>query len=107
MAQEPGAPDGRLSIGLEATELAGIRSNYSYASNIENRPAARDLEPKPSGYKRIGYELSKFWRSQISIAVPHVACRDHLGMWVPRVFFTLIALHAYAVLEIRMRRHGQ
>jgi hypothetical protein len=30
--------------------------------------------------KWIPKSVSRFWRHQISASVPHVACRDHLGM---------------------------
>jgi len=30
--------------------------------------------------KTIPKPVSRFWRQQISASVPHVACRDHLGM---------------------------
>lgn len=62
----------------EATELARLRRNYSRASQRQ-RGLARSLS-RPNGLLKRGlYALNTFWKNQISVVVPHDACRDHLG----------------------------
>lgn len=73
------------SNNLEATELRRIKSRYTSSTAIR-RPAS--ITPRPnSGLGLVRYEVSKFWKNQISIIVPHDTCRDHLGM---RHFFLAI-----------------
>jgi len=69
------SPDERYA--REAMELAHIRSTYSRASR---QVALSTASSKPSTFLgHLTYNLSKFWRHQISIVVPHSTCRDHLG----------------------------
>lgn len=78
-----------LGLGLgdetdarEATELARLRQNYSRASSYSHhRPGPGSISRKPAtALGRFTYSLSRFWRHQVSIVVPHASCRDHLGM---------------------------
>lgn len=62
----------------EATELARIRKAYTRASNHEQGSSASVKKPT----SRLGSftsGISKFWKHQISVTVPHATCRDHLG----------------------------
>jgi hypothetical protein len=71
----------RGSDVLEATELARIRSDYSRATDLYGRASSSASRASPTGLGRWKHTIAKFWRSQISIVVPYVACRDHLGMY--------------------------
>ncbi len=70
----------RGSDALEATELARIRTNYSRATDSYRRAPSSSSQASPTGLWWWKYAIWKFWNSQISIIVPHVSCRDHLGM---------------------------
>ncbi|RDW73116.1 hypothetical protein BP6252_07023 [Coleophoma cylindrospora] len=67
---------------LEATELAQVRSNYERASS--NRlPSTGNVATPKRPTKPVAlllYNVKNFWRHQVSVTVPHEACRDHLGM---------------------------
>lgn len=63
----------------EATELAAVRRQYSRASS-HRRPSEAGTEREPATpFGRLALHVSKFWGRQVSIIVPHVSCRDHLG----------------------------
>lgn len=66
---------------LQATELAQVRSNYQRASSNRLQGTGNPNMPKRSTnpVALLVYNVKKFWRHQISITVPHEACRDHLG----------------------------
>ena len=65
----------------EATELARLRRNYSRASSYQ-QPGPSTASTKPTTFlERFTYGVSKFWRHQVSVTVPHDTCRDHLGMF--------------------------
>lgn len=63
---------------FEATELARLRSNYSRVSQ-QSGPTIAVMKPATL-LGRLTYNVKKFWKNQVSIAVDHEACRDHLGM---------------------------
>jgi len=72
--------DGEL---LEATELARLRRNYSRASTYR-QPGSSTPSKKPTTLlERFTYAVSKFWKRQVSVVVPHFSCRDHLGTYPP------------------------
>jgi hypothetical protein len=56
----------------EATELERYHTNTTDASASTQGPCEGHF-----------VSIRKFWRRQISLAVPHVKCRDHLGMLTP------------------------
>lgn len=63
----------------ELSELDYIRQNYTHASSSH---ASAPGSSAPTGFfGQLTYNVSKFWRHQISVTVDHVACRDHLGMY--------------------------
>jgi len=70
-AHEPNPPqDAAHKINppdQEATELETTAS--------PNRPGLVRTESKPKG------RVLLFWQRHVSLAVPHAACRDHLGMF--------------------------
>jgi hypothetical protein len=68
-AAEELAPQTTDVANREATEL---RIYQSAASNT-----SRSTKSQYQG--RFG-SFRKFWREQVSLTVPHVKCRDHLGM---------------------------
>jgi hypothetical protein len=61
----------------EDTELTQVRRNYTLTSSRQQgTPSAR----KPSTlWEHATYAVASFWKHQISLTVPHVMCRDHLG----------------------------
>jgi len=67
----------------EATELARIRTlyrQYSQASEAR-RQAAQPTPQRPQGFPaRVIYDISNFWRHEISVTVDHKWCRDHLAL---------------------------
>jgi len=65
----------------EATELTRIQRNYSRASASYQRQGSSTSSRKPTTLlERFTYGVSKFWRHQVSVTVPHVTCRDHLAL---------------------------
>lgn len=64
----------------EATELQKLRRQYSRASTFHQGSSIASKKPETL-LERFTYGVSKFWRHQISVTVPHVTCRDHLGMF--------------------------
>ncbi|TVY85774.1 hypothetical protein LAWI1_G007748 [Lachnellula willkommii] len=64
---------------LEATEMARLRSNYSLASRRSGPPTIAVMKPATLP-GRLTYNVKKFWNNQVSIAVDHDACRDHLAL---------------------------
>ena len=74
----------------EATELqsnpqdAGNAGNYQKTENGSVRDGVlgprlvRLATPASLKFKSF-YGLRRFWRNQVSVHVPHHACRDHLG----------------------------
>ncbi|KAF7864074.1 hypothetical protein EAF04_007039 [Stromatinia cepivora] len=83
---EPSSPERDQWESTELSELAHIRQNYTNASS------SHVLGPgstAPAGFLgRLTYNVSKFWRRQISVTVDHVACRDHLA--VERTFLAYL-----------------
>jgi hypothetical protein len=70
------------SDGLEATELSQIRTQYSQTSNSYRRDGRKlNSQNPPPGFGKLKYAITKFWNNQISVIVPHEACRDHLGTY--------------------------
>jgi hypothetical protein len=66
---------------LEATELARLRRNYSRASTYR-QPGSSTASKKPTNLlERFTFAVCKFWKRQVSVIVPHVSCRDHLGTY--------------------------
>ncbi|TVY59531.1 hypothetical protein LCER1_G000114 [Lachnellula cervina] len=63
---------------FEATELARLRSNYSRVSQ-QSGPTIAVMKPATL-LGRLTYNVKKFWKNQVSIAVDHEACRDHLAL---------------------------
>src|SRR5437762_2118304 len=53
----------------EATELERYHTNVTDASASTKGPCDGHL-----------VSIRRFWRRQVSLAVPHVKCRDHLGI---------------------------
>jgi hypothetical protein len=73
----------RDSNALEATGLSRIRRQYSRAS-LSHHATSVTLSQRStplSGWAKVKYAVSKFWKNQISVIVDHNACRDHLGMY--------------------------
>lgn len=87
----------RRSDALEATELSRIRTNYSRATDSYRR-APSSTPASPTRLWRWKYAVRKFWWSQISIVVPHAACRDHLGMYA---ITTSLICHFYFRIAYR------
>jgi hypothetical protein len=79
----PPSQSREASNTLEATELSRIRTNYSRATASHRQQAASNSASRapPTGLWRCKYAITKFWNRQISVIVPHEACRDHLGMY--------------------------
>ncbi|TGO16024.1 hypothetical protein BTUL_0033g00620 [Botrytis tulipae] len=62
----------------ELSELEHIRQNYTHASSTH---ALGPGSTAPNGvFGQFVFNVSKFWRHQISVTVDHVACRDHLAL---------------------------
>ena len=63
----------------EATELVPLDRllrNASSSRQLESSVASK----KPANFvESLVHGVSKFWRHQISVIVPHDKCRDHLG----------------------------
>lgn len=64
----------------EDTQLARLRRQYSRATSHHQQGSAKTSRKPTTLLKRFKYSLFKFWRHQISIVVPHEACRDHLAL---------------------------
>lgn len=64
----------------EATELARVRRQYSRASTSRLQGSSTTSHRPTSIRGRFRYSVTKFWKHQVSIVVPHDTCRDHLGM---------------------------
>jgi hypothetical protein len=106
-------PESRLSVSrshsrrgsdvLEATELSRIRSNYSRATDSYLRATSSTSSSSPTGLWLWKYAIWKFWKSQISVIVPHVASRDHLGMYAITVSLTC---HVYFHFAYRSDAEG-
>jgi hypothetical protein len=62
----------------EATELAALRRQYSRASSRRQGQGTTSREPETL-FGRFAYNTARFWSRQVSVIVPHEACRDHLG----------------------------
>ncbi|KAJ8066153.1 hypothetical protein OCU04_005244 [Sclerotinia nivalis] len=83
---EPSSPERDQWESTELSELAHIRQNYTNASSSH---ALGPGSTAPTGFfGRLTYDVSKFWRHQISVTVDHVACRDHLA--VERTFLAYL-----------------
>jgi hypothetical protein len=83
---------------LEATELSRIRTQYSRATESYRRAPSSTSQASPTGLWRWKYAIRKIWKNQISIIVPHEACRDHLGMYAITISLTC---HVYFHLALR------
>lgn len=70
----------------EATELARIRRQYSRASTHHLQGSSTVSNKPGSILGRFRYSLSRFWKHQVSVVVPHDTCRDHLGMSISIYF---------------------
>ncbi|RDW87659.1 hypothetical protein BP5796_03353 [Coleophoma crateriformis] len=70
------------SIQLEATELAQVKSNYERASSNRLPSTGNVATPKrpTNPVALLLYNVKNFWRHQVSVTVPHEACRDHLAL---------------------------
>jgi hypothetical protein len=64
----------------EATELSRIRSNYMRATSYREQGSSTHSKKPTTLPERFTYGISKFYRHQVSVTVPHETCRDHLGM---------------------------
>ena len=64
----------------EATELREHSADAQAVSNLPEQ-ASHGVSPYTGVVKKIQKPLSSFWKHQVSAAVPHVACRDHLGTY--------------------------
>ncbi|APA09559.1 hypothetical protein sscle_05g043290 [Sclerotinia sclerotiorum 1980 UF-70] len=83
---EPSSPERDQWESTELSELAHIRQNYTTASSSH---ALGPGSTASTGYfGRLTYNVSKFWRHQISVTVDHAACRDHLA--VERTFLAFL-----------------
>jgi hypothetical protein len=79
----------------EATELAALRRQYSRASSYR-RPGQGITSRKPeTAFGRVVYNIARFWSRQVSVTVPHEACRDHLGT---ALFRSLLSIRRSAFL---------
>lgn len=69
----------------EATELGPVESagHYPRSTSISDpgRTPAPDEVRQPSANPT--HAIGRFWRRYIQLEVPHVGCRDHLGMLRP------------------------
>ena len=68
-AAEDSVPPTAKVVNREATELEPYHSAATDTSTRTMIQYQGHFEP-----------LKKFWRRQVSLTVPHVKCRDHLGM---------------------------
>jgi len=64
----------------EATELRCHESGTIPVLDRQPTTTSYGWFPMKSIAKTIPKPVSRFWRHQISASVPHIACRDHLGM---------------------------
>jgi hypothetical protein len=63
----------------EATELKHVRSNYQRASSSREQGSSTRSQKPTTLLERLVFGISRFYRHQISVTVPHDKCRDHLG----------------------------
>lgn len=63
----------------EATELGRLGRHYTHASSYHQQRCSISSRNPTAPLVRFKYSLSKFWGHQVSVVVPHEACRDHLG----------------------------
>jgi uncharacterized membrane protein YidH (DUF202 family) len=75
---EESAPQADVS-NREATELERYHTNVTDASASTKGPCEGHF-----------VSIRKFWRRQVSLAVPHVKCRDHLGI-MPASHITFVS----------------
>lgn len=87
------------SSALEATELSRLESRYSRVVRVPSRDLSNvGLNQNSSGgdgrkierFKRVKERVKVFWGRQVSVIVPHEACRDHLGRFLSGLEFFLI-----------------
>ncbi|KIM97992.1 hypothetical protein OIDMADRAFT_182346 [Oidiodendron maius Zn] len=64
----------------EATELAGLRRQYSRASSYRRQGQGTTSREPETPFGRFAYNTARFWSRQVSVIVPHEACRDHLAL---------------------------
>ncbi|CAD6442096.1 0a81d20a-5499-448b-8c81-aad09bc4273b [Sclerotinia trifoliorum] len=70
----------------ELSELAHVRQNYTTA--LSSHALGPGSAASTGFFGRLTYNVSNFWRHQISVTVDHVACRDHLA--VERTFLAFL-----------------
>ena len=65
----------------EATEMGDyeevLRRSSVYTNSSAQRP--RDATPTRAYFPSTRRSLAKLWQRQVSVIVPHDACRDHFG----------------------------
>lgn len=88
-------PEEDIDIGLEAAELSHLRTLYSHTQTTptvsQRHSHDEPRHPPIPHWQNVLDPVRKFWSRQVSVTVPHEACRDHLGR---RYFFTpVIYLH--------------
>jgi len=54
-------------------------STVSDQEAVELEPYEASIFPTVTGTSHGSHKLSQWWKRYVFLAVPHVACRDHLG----------------------------
>lgn len=66
--------------GTSTLSSARTLSTVSDREALELQPATASTFPTLVGTSHGSHKLSRWWKRNVFLAVPHVACRDHLGM---------------------------
>lgn len=76
----------------DALEASSITSTLHTVSTDSDRDAVELQEPNDdsifptiSGTSHGSNKFSRWWKGYVFMSVPHVACRDHLGMDFPLI----------------------
>lgn len=79
-SDEPERQANSLSVAEEsALQSADITNREATELTIYHSAATNATSSTKSQYPGHYGLLQKFWRSHVSLRVPHVKCRDHLG----------------------------
>lgn len=67
--------------GLEATELSRLKTQPAAALSTSQGHNASHHQHRYLG-SPVLESIRQFWSHQVSVIVPHEACRDHLGQFL-------------------------
>jgi hypothetical protein len=69
-----------LHDGTSILSAARTLSTVSDQEALELDPDSASTFPTLVGTSHGSHKVSRWWKRHVFLAVPHVACRDHLGM---------------------------